>query len=305
MADQTILSQIAQATKGAFHYAATQDVLQQIYNEIASGTTIGATLANDVKKLRPFLVLKSEASVSTLQSQILFLVNWQDPNLTFVPGQVPGMGQIAVQINGPTGYRLDNAKLVTVGKGYAVYLVSDATPGTYSAQAKLMSGQHNSAVLTIGIFDPANVIRLLSMPSRQAVVTGQQPMEILSAATTSSGHIFNKTNVQVTLHRPLAAPPQINQMPMSAMAMAAQPVYQTGVPDAGGAPIDHMGMLASIPMGEETIASTTHPLRGGDLTHISEMPTVPGPHVAFIRTTAYDDVGFPTTLVKRVSFWAY
>ena len=183
------------------------------------------------------------------------------------------------------------------------------TAGSYSAKARMMGSQSSRAALTIGIFDPANVAKLLALPAQQAVVTGQQPMEFVSAATGQPGEIHGETSVKVSLDHPLMPAEQaiaVHQHTLDAMDRADA---QAGAPQRStNSKLLHLQEQLGreiVPTGTQELGVETHPYRDGDLHHFRHVPTVPGHHVANVEVTAHDDQGYPFTLVKRVTFWAY
>ena len=294
--------------EGEYHYASDPSQLQEVYNEIASGTQIATMIGNGTKQIRPFVDLSASAQVASTNKEPLIIVNWHDTNLVYTTNRYPQSGQVSVAILGPNNQPVSNMNLIYSGEGFAVFLVHNAAPGSYSAHARI-GGQTAVTHINIGLFDPYLLTNLMTQPGQQMVMAGQQPIKMAMTAMAGDS-IMPNTSVNVQMEHPLISPAEIMAMHQSSFDAMDRQVAAQGLPQmTANAKIlslqSGLGGKSLLPTAHQTIIPDRYAASDGDLHHFRMDTNVPGPHVARVTLTGLDENGHSYSLVRRVSYWVY
>ena len=180
--DQELLEDVAASTDGLYLYMPTIDdlfLLLNVIREQVTGTGLIVNSSNTASESRIGAWVEEEAD------EVTFLVNLDDPNLRWTPGD-PGNGEIAVRLRSPNG-RLLHSHEPTVyrseGSGYVGFRVPDPLPGQWWVE--IATGRRRHTRYTVGGF--------VRSPVRIDVGVGSgvrgRPLDIEVCASDSAGPI--------------------------------------------------------------------------------------------------------------------
>jgi len=150
---QKTLSAIASKTGGTYNYAPNALQLAEIYNTIASQTSVAVSITNTQTSVASDKFVGTDGVVPSGATQATFSVNWDDDTVTYTPN-TPSDGEVNVFLTDPNGNTVTTTATGS-GPGFVVFKIASPLVGTYTAYAWYAASSTGSSTLayTAGIFE--------------------------------------------------------------------------------------------------------------------------------------------------------